>query len=391
MWAIYIKELLELSRDKRVMLTMILIPLVIMPAILAIALGASAFVANKEQTKTLNFAIQGELEGYQLVALFNQEPGLKRTLLSPEHTPEQAVQENIVDFVLVVEGALPHMHWKLYHNGAKVFSRAKQIIQRSQRKLMQQWQVQQLTEQGMTGPEIALWLKPVTLSEASVADERETVGATLGGFLPYLILVLALSGAMYPAIDVGAGEKERGTLETLLMSPMPIEQLIMGKVAVVATSAFIAGLLTLFSLSIWSSLAAFSLNIEFVEKVLQMFTFWDLLIFVFLIMPVALIFGVMMTAISFYARSFKEAQNYMGLAYTLPFIPLMLALMPGIEMSWGWAMVPLSNVAIAIKELAKGTLSWQYLLVIWANAALIAALLTQLCVRWCRREAILFR
>ena len=391
MWTVFVKELLELTRDKRVMLTMILIPLVIMPVVLAIAVGTSAFVANKEHNKTLTFAIQGELEDYQLVALFNQEPGLTRTQLSPDHSPEQSVQQDIVDFALVVEGNLPHMQWTLYHNGAKVFSRARQIIQRSQYKLTQQWQAQQLADQGMAEHDIALWLKPVNVSESSVADERETLGATLGGFLPYLILILALSGAMYPAIDVGAGEKERGTLETLLMSPMPVEQLIMGKVAVVSTSAFMAGLLTLLSLSIWSSIAAFGLNIELVQKLLQTFSMWDLLILALLIMPVALIFGGMMTAISFYARSFKEAQNYMGLAYTLPFIPLMLALMPGIEMSWGWAMVPLSNVAIAIKELAKGTLSWQYLLVIWANSVLIATLLTQLCVRWCRQETILFR
>lgn len=391
MWSVFVKELLELSRDKRVMLAMVLVPLIIMPVIMGIAVGASAFVANKEQTKTLTFAIQGELGDYQLVSLFNQQSGIERTQLSPDYTPEQAVQQGVVDFVLVVEGQLPQMQWKLYHNGAKVFSRAKQIIRRSQQQLVNQWQSAQLAEQGLTEQEQTHWLKPVELSDVSVADERETVGSTLGGFLPYLVLVVALSGAMYPAIDVGAGEKERGTLETLLMSPMAPEQLIMGKVAVVAFSAFVAGLLTLFSLSVWSSVAAFGLNIEFVEKALQSFTVLDLGILLLLIMPVALIFGGMMTAISFYARSFKEAQNYMGLAYTLPFIPLMVASMPGIEMSWGWAMVPLSNVAIAIKELAKGTLSWQYLLVIWANAALVATLLTQLCVRWCKKEQVLFR
>lgn len=391
MWNVFCKELLELTRDKRVLMTLILVPLVIMPVILAVAVGASAFVASNEQSKPLKFAIQGELSGYELVALFNQEPGLERTQLSVEHTPEQAVQQGVVDFVLVVEGELPTMAWKLYHNGAQVFSRAKQVIRKAQSRLSQQWQSEQLEAQGMAEQERGHWLKPVELENISVADERETVGATLGGFLPYLVLVVALSGAMYPAIDVGAGEKERGTLETLLMSPTSLEQLIMGKIAVVATSAFAAGLLTLISLASWSSVAAFGLNIEVIEKALQSFALVDLFILLLLIMPVALIFGGTMTAISFYARSFKEAQNYMGLAYTLPFIPLMLASMPGIEMSWGWALVPLSNVALAIKELAKGTLEWHYLLVIWANAAIIAALLTRLCVRWCRQEQVLFR
>ena len=391
MWVVYVKELLELSRDKPALLTMILLPVLFLPLLMALAIGASTWVASQAQDKPLRYGLVDEGRGYQLVSLFNQQHGLRRVQLSPHAKPEQVVKDDVVDFVLVVKGELPEGEWTLYHNGAQVFSRAQSIIQQVKQAFVGQWQEKQLADQGLDAAERKRWLQPIQLNRISIADERETLGSSLGGFLPYLVLIVALSGAMYPAIDVGAGEKERGTLETLLMSPLPIERLVIGKVAVVATCAFSAAVLTLLSLSFWSSLAAFSLGIESIEKALQSFSVADFLVMAFLIVPVALIFGALMTAISFYARSFKEAQNYMGLAYSLPFIPLMVASIPGIELSGSWAMVPLSNVALAIKELTKGTLSCGYLLIIWVNSVLVATALIRLTIHWCRKESVLFR
>lgn len=391
MWALYCKELLELSRDKRVLVAMILVPLLVIPVFMAVGIGASAFVAANQSTADVRFDIRGDLGGYGLISALNQNQVLERESLPPNMTPEQAILSERVDFVLKVEGEMPDAKWQLYYNDADMFSNVAVLAESLKKELIRQWQQQQLANFGLTAMDTEKWLDPVELEMNSVASQRETLGAMLGGLLPYLMLIVALSGALYPAIDIGAGEKERGTLETLLMVPLAIEKLVMAKVALVSTCAFFAGALMLFSLGFWAYISAYSLNLQPVVEILETFSFGDLVLVLILTLPVCVIFGAMMTAISFYSRSFKEAQNYMSLGYMIPILPLMLVSMPGIELSWAWTMVPLSNVALAIKELAKGTLDYSYLILIWLNAGVVGWALTALTTRWVKKESVLFR
>ncbi|GGA65992.1 hypothetical protein GCM10011369_04400 [Neiella marina] len=391
MWHLYQKELLELTRDRRVMMTMILTPLLIMPIIMAISMGVTASVATAKQQETIRYDVRGEFSDYSVVAALNKQQGLSRTTLARDVSPQQALAEGQVDLVLEVQGVMPNATWILHYNGAEVFSRSTRLINTVKAELARQWQTTQLLSQGLDESQQQRWLNPITLEKQSIADERETIGEAVGGFLPYLMLIIALSGAIYPAVDIGAGEKERGTLETLLMLPLSTTEIVLAKIALVSTTAFITASLMLLSMAGWGAAAAFGLNIDVVKEAMQSFHFHDFILILLSVIPACIMFGALMMAISFYARSFKEAQTYMGFAFTLPFLPLLLASLPGIEMNFWWAMVPLSNVALAIKELAKGTLAWGYLLLIWANAGFVAWLLTRLAVRWCQREQVLFR
>ncbi|MBW8192705.1 ABC transporter permease [Neiella marina] len=391
MWQLYLKELLELTRDRRVMMTMILTPLVIMPALMAIGAGATAAIASSKQQQAINYEVRGELDGYSVVAALNKQKGLQRQTLAPDLSPQEALQQGTVDIVLEVSGEMPNATWLLHYNGAEVFSRGERLVERVKADLAKSWHRKQLAQQGMTDDQQDQWLEPIKLQKQSIADERETIGEAIGGILPYIMLLVALSGAIYPAIDIGAGEKERGTLETLLMLPLTTAELVIAKIALVATTAFVAAALMLISLTGWSAAAAYGLGIEVVQEAMQSFQIVDLMLILLTVMPACVIFASLMMAISFYARSFKEAQNYMGFAFTIPFLPLLLASLPGIEMDFVWAMIPLSNVALAIKELAKGTMNWGYLVLIWLNAGFIAWVLAKLTIGWCQREQVLFR
>ena len=72
-------------------------------------------------------------------------------------------------------------------------------------------------------------LQPISITKVDTADKRENLGEKLGAFIPYMLIPLVLMGASYPAIDLGAGEKERGTLETLLLTPISRTELVLGK------------------------------------------------------------------------------------------------------------------------------------------------------------------
>ena len=82
------------------------------------------------------------------------------------------------------------------------------------------------------------------LETVNTADEQENIGELIGGFIPYILIPLILTGAMYPAIDIGAGEKERGTLETLLLTPISRFSLVLGKFFTILVTGLITAAIT---------------------------------------------------------------------------------------------------------------------------------------------------
>ena len=82
-------------------------------------------------------------------------------------------------------------------------------------------------------------LEPFYVTRANVVSEKKVTGSLLGMILPYMVIVMCITGAIYPAVDLTAGEKERGTMETLLCSPAPRTHLVLGKVLVVMTTVFV--------------------------------------------------------------------------------------------------------------------------------------------------------
>jgi sodium transport system permease protein len=102
-------------------------------------------------------------------------------------------------------------------------------------------------------------------------------------------------------------------------------------------------------------------------------------------------FSALLLSISIYAKSFKEAQSYATPVNLLILLPVMFAMLPGVELDWTWAMVPVTNVALAIKELVKGTVDYAMLTVILGSSTVVAAALLWAAIGWFNRESVLFR
>jgi sodium transport system permease protein len=117
----------------------------------------------------------------------------------------------------------------------------------------------------------------------------------------------------------------------------------------------------------------------------------DLLLILMMLIPLSAIFAALLLSLSIYARSFKEAQNYIGPLSMMVFMPLIVALMPGVELTWAMAMLPIANVALAIKELIKGTMDVGMLVVIFGSTVVIAGAMLAFCVSWFQKEKVLFR
>jgi sodium transport system permease protein len=307
-----------------------------------------------------------------------------------------AVAAGTIDFALVVNPAAgtgsagPQTTVALHYDNSvtttKVDERARAVLGA----LSDRERDRRLAALGVPGAAQGRLLTPVRVLAVGTADMRAVFGELLGRALPYIFIIFCYLGALYPAVDLAAGEKERGTLETLLLVPVARHRIVLGKYLVVFTAAMTAAGLSLVSLGAWGALKGRAVEGAF-GAIVSSIGALDLVLIAVMFVPAAAMFAAILLSISIYARSFKEAQSYAVPMNFLVILPAMLPMLPGVEMTWGWAMVPITNIALAVKELVKGTMDYAMLVAILGSSALLAGLLLAFCTWWFRRESVLFR
>jgi sodium transport system permease protein len=237
-------------------------------------------------------------------------------------------------------------------------------------------------------------LKPFTIHRQNVAPPSRVSGGLFGGFLPCLIIILCLTGAMYPATDVTAGEKERGTLETVLCCPVGRTELVLGKFLMVLTAS--VGTVVLALLSMGGTLLLVKQAISgrmpgvLVENIAT-FDFNGLIGVFLMLLPVAIMLSAALLMVGLFSKSFREAQSYCGPLMLFAMVPSVAAALPGIELNTRLALVPLLNVSLVCKEMMAGTWHWNYILLIFGSACLYAAVALAITVWMFGREEVLFR
>ncbi|MCC5876504.1 MAG: ABC transporter permease [Candidatus Sumerlaeia bacterium] len=233
------------------------------------------------------------------------------------------------------------------------------------------------------------FLDPLIIAEGgNVASQSRQIMAIFGGILPYLILLFAYMGGMYPAADLGAGEKERQTLETLLLSPVPRIDIAVAKYLVILGFSLAAALLGVLSLA--GSLF-FLLPPPVLTLIGAELGVGQLVAVTLLTIPPAAAFSGIFLAISIYSRSYREAQNYMGPLALLLILPGAAGMLPGIEPSWQLSLVPLVNVSLLCREAVKGSFDMVHYGLTIGSCALLAMICIAFAVWLFRREEVLFR
>ncbi|MFA3789812.1 ABC transporter permease [Aliiglaciecola sp. SL4] len=397
MWLVLFKELKELVRDKKTLFFMIAVPILVMPAFAGIAIYFAQNAATEAQNKVLNYALIGGQYAPEIETKLLQIDGFNRVDINQQTDYKKLIQANTVDFVLeipsnysndILQSGQASLKLHLNDSGLnRVFYRVNEIVDEQVQKLRETaFNKLKLSEK----QQVAV-LEPIILEKVNTADTRENWGEKIGGLIPYFIFILCLQGAMFPAADLGAGEKERGTLETLLISPIERYKLVLGKFLTIALAGLTSALITVSSMALWGLILSQGLAIEFVVAFMSSIGAVDFILMFLMLIPVVAIFASILLSLSIYAKSYKEAQSYMGTLMMLLFIPIFLAMAPGVELKGVWAWVPLTNVALAIKELIKGTMDYFQLIAIFGSTALIAAGLLAFCVNWFNKEKVLFR
>lgn len=400
MWQVYKKELLELVRDRKTLFFVIALPLLIFPVIFGVMGLVVASAQLDEEKKIHKYVIIGSEFAPQFAEdLFYHKSFTRvKSTLTDESELIGAIQNETFDMAIIIPPSFEQdlagnvqSQWRVIFNDASVSSRIYGRISSLVDKHSKQHQQAKIEALGVPAEQHQGLLKPISLVKVDTADERENLGEKIGGVIPYLLIPLCLVGAVYPAIDLGAGEKERGTLETLLLTPLPRTLLVMGKFMAILTTALLSAALTVGSLGFWALIMGSMMDLAPVREAFGSIGAVDLWLILALLLPLACIFASLVLAISIYARSFKEAQNYMAPLNMLTFVPIVAALVPGVNLTWNTAMVPVMNVALAIKEIVKGTVDYSLVGMIFTSQAALAVVVIYFSVRWFNREEVLFR
>ncbi|HWA99120.1 MAG TPA: ABC transporter permease subunit/CPBP intramembrane protease [Pirellulales bacterium] len=230
-------------------------------------------------------------------------------------------------------------------------------------------------------------VKPFVVADHDVAGIRQRQAATWSKILPFMLLIWALTGAFYPAIDLCAGEKERGTLETLLSSPAERGEIVWGKLLTVMAFSMATAILNLFSLGITGAIVVSHFpDVGFPPPLAPV---WLLLALV----PMAALFSSLCLALAALARSTKEGQYYL-MPLLLIIMPLMiLPMAPGVELSLGNSLIPVTGVVLLLRNMLEGNY-WQAI-PFMAPVVCVTLACCLLAVRWAgeqfNSEAVLFR
>ena len=390
MWLVFRKEIKELLRDRKTLFFMIALPLLLFPLIFGGVAYFSGKAIEKAQTKTLNYAIIGAENAPILSAKIAEVDDLSQVntdLQSGNETGIKAlITSETVDFVLVIPATFSDDILSVGQNTLTLYlnDAGLNMVQRRLNKI-----IDNIAESNRDQAFITLGiseeiqkglLEPILVDKVSTADKRENIGEKIGGLIPYIIFILCLQGAMLPATDIGAGEKERGTLETLLISPIPRNQLVMGKFFTIAFAGVTSAMVTVGSLFVWGVVLSQGMAIELITEFMGAISAVDFLLMFAMLVPIVAIFAAVLLSMSIYAKSFKEAQGYMTPLVFIVIIPIILAMLPGIKLEGIYAWVPLMNVALAIKELIKGTMDYMALIPIFLSTTAIAGLLIAFCI-----------
>jgi sodium transport system permease protein len=209
----------------------------------------------------------------------------------------------------------------------------------------------------------------------------------LARVFPFLLVMWSLTGALYPAVDLCAGEKERGTMETLLISPASREEIVYGKFLTIWVFSGSTALLNLLSMGVTTALFGHQLPVPLVQPAAL---FWCVL----LCLPLSAFFSALCLAVGAYARSSKEGQYYLMPLFLITMPLIFLTLAPGVELNAFYSMVPVTGVALLLQGLMIrpwDPLVWIFFVPVLAPIILYSWLALRWAVSQFQREEVLFR
>jgi len=393
---VYRKELTDSLRDRRTLVSMIVIPLLLFPVMtLGFSYLAVHLVGKAEQEVPKIMVLGGE-DSPKVLAELRRVKTIEIVPRAADYA-EQITNKEIRAAVEIPKGFEAALE-RNEKTSVKIYKYEGELKSQFGADRVEKFFTQFLDQTARERLEArklpANLLQPFEIQQKNVAPPEKVGGTIFGGLIGYMVILLCMTGAMYPAIDLTAGEKERGTMETILCSPVERSHLVLGKFLMVLTASLASAILSVLSMA-FSFLGASRLGSAGAGRhsPFEMMTINPKAVAaVFgMVLPMAVLFSAALMTIALFAKSYKEAQSYLTPMTFLVVIPAVASLLPGVELNAKLAFIPVLNTSLVSKEIVTGTYHWNYIVLIFLSSCVYAAAAMFIAVKMFQREDVLFR
>lgn len=376
---IFKKELKETLRDKRTLIMMLVIPILIFPLILNVVVGVSSSFEDSVENKTFKIGILGEQDDYLANKLNDIPNSFGPKTLIPYHGDSIKMRKDLneekLDLIFIYDEEISEKINSMeattlicsfdktnigYEQRAQKYV---QIIEEEER--LKRYETLNIDEQKIT---------PFEVIYENSASNQKMIGELIGGFLPYIFIAFGFMGCMYPAIDLFTGEKERGTIETLLTTPVSRWKFLVGKMLVIILSGLMASFFALLGLFLSINFLDIIPDPEIMKVISQILSLGFVLKLFLLLLPLTVFFAGIMIPIAVYTKTFKEAQSIIAPLNIVVLLPAMAGLFPGIELNAQTALIPILNIVLTTKGLIGGTIDYSLLTLSFSVMVVLAAI-----------------
>ena len=360
-----IKEIKHLFRDTKTIVQTVVLPTFITPLLLGGIFWYVGSIATEETKKTYDISTYTSTES-NLITQLNDSDRLNVLTEASIDEVITSVTDGVTEIGLVLDNSFLNdlesdssAKITIYSKNIDTFSQAKSLVTNIIDDFEEAERNERLVALNLTNE----YVNPIVIEEEDLTTEQESAGSIFGAILALFFVMYVMSGSTYPAVDLGAGEKERGTMETLISTNISSVDIIIGKMLSVTTSAVLTATFSMLGFAIPMVVIflfyADSVNeylFSLLSALLNPVAFLGVFI---LIIPLSVFMGAFLLAISVYAKTPKEAGLLLGNVLIIFIVPCYIPLInPGLELDFVGALIPCYNLALITNNLIAGTVDW---------------------------------
>ncbi|MDY0298747.1 MAG: ABC transporter permease subunit/CPBP intramembrane protease [Candidatus Cloacimonadaceae bacterium] len=388
---VYRKELLEVLRDKRTLFTTLLLPVILYPVLMigfnAIMTRQTGVLEERGGTVAIQDSVQNEIS-MRIASELSQIENV--TVIPAANNVQSLYLSKDIQSIVTIKDSVDVSGLRKYHtyiqydaaneSSNHIYGKVSDQIKATEHALIEE----QLSNRGVS-PEL---MNLVDVRKRDTADSQKKMGMLLGMFLPYIMIIMLLAGASIVAADLVAGEKERKTLETLLVSGVGRREVVIGKYLTIITLSMLNLIINLFSIS-------FSMRYMLSRSGLDMagaqMPIKAILILLAAMLPLATLYAAVLLSISTFSRNMKEARTYEQPLMMVSMILAMISFLPAIEMSNLMAIIPVINISLLFKAVMINDYQVSHLLITIISTLVLDVLAIWGTIKLFNTEGILFR
>ncbi len=388
---VFHKEMIDLFRDKRTVVTSIVVPIILYPLLM---IGFNSMMMRQttklhEQDVIIYIADNAQNEySEHLINVFETKDNIQLYQQTPNYL--QLFNEKVIQAIVTInyvtnEADYPYLDLVITYN---------QVDEKSELALQNVRNIIKVEERSLVGKRLQAInvseniLKVVELTTDNVASQEQTLGLVLAKILPYLLIMISIGGAAVAAVDLVAGEKERGTMETILVSAVKRNELVLGKFLAVISIAIITVLLNLLSIffSFRHIISQAAADITMIQIPVG-----NLLLILVLMFPLIVFFSALLLSLSTYAKNMKEGYSYTQPIMILAMIMSLISALPAIETTFGLALIPVINVSLLIKDIMIGDFMPAFFFITLISNLVLVVIAIFVAIKLFSKESVLFR